>query len=445
MTLLTRRIITISFFAAFLILAPIILLYTTGFRYNWQKKKINGVGVLALKTYPSTARIYLNNQLQKSTSPLYLNDLNPNIYTVRVELPGYFPWTKNLEVRSRASTLAYDITLFKQTKPKLLVDGTINAYALDRTGEHIAVVRDAQTIEIFSASGEKRDTLYASPKKNLQRVTMTWSASNSYLLIENLISPSASLIIPTDKKRQTRATTELTGKALTNIRFDNTDNESLYGIAGTDLKKISLNPLRVDTLQTNIQSFEITPIGVFALRQTPVGIDVLHFTNRLIIRPTEKLTTLPKGTYTILHGNIRNIIAVANITQNKILLIDAKNTSASFVEFNARTGSFGNGTKNEVFLAAGTDEVNVFDFPNGRSFLLGRYGKAPSVTIPIYNTPYYLLYIDNELRVTELDDRDKRNTVTLLSDPYMNNISTDALSTKIFFTTPDGLFMLEIQ
>lgn len=445
MTMLTRRIITISFVAAFFILAPITLLYTTGFRYNWQKKKVNEVGVLGIKTYPANAEIYLNNELQKNTSPLYLNDLAPNTYSVRVALQDYFPWTKNLEVHNRTSTLAYDITLFKQSKPQLLVDGNINAYAFDRTGEHLAVVRNAQTIEIFSAEGEKQDTLYIASEKNLQQVNISWSVNNSYILVENLALPGSSFVIPTDKKRPLQTTARLAGALLVHPRLDNSDNETLYGITGRQLLKISLRSLDISTLQKTVQSFEMTPLGVIALNQTTEGIEVLHFTNHLILRPAEKLSTLPQGAYTILPGSIQGIIAIANTITNKILLLDTKDTSHPLVEINAKNGTFGGGAKNEVFLSVGEDEVNVFDFTKGQSTLLGRYGKAPSAAFPLYNTPYYLLYINGELLITELDDRDKRNTIKLVSDPSISNISMDRLSAKIFYTSPAGLSVLEMQ
>lgn len=401
--------------------------------------------MLALKTNPTNANIYLNNQLQNGTSPLYLNDLDPNVYTVRAELPGYFPWTKNLEVRSRASTLAYDITLFKQSKQRVLVEGVINGYALDRTETHLAVVRNARTIEIFSASGETQATLYTAPKKNLQQVAVSWSANNAYLLIENLTDPSASLVVPTDGKRPARTLTTHAGSTIIYPQFDNENSETLYGMQNTALIKISLPSLETLVLQAGVTSFEVTPLGVIAIHQTQTGVEVIRFSNRLIVQAAKKLTTLPQGTYALLPGSAHNMIAVANTAQNKIILIDTKNTSDSFVELNARAGSFGNGAKNEVFLAYGEDEVNVFNFANGQSMLLGRYGKAPSTTIPLYNTTYYLLYIDGELRVTELDDRDKRNTITLLSDHSMSNIRIDKLSTKIFYTAPAGLFVLEIQ
>lgn len=445
MTLLARRIITISFIIAFIVLAPATLLYTTGFRYNWQKKKISEVGVLALKTYPANARVHINGQLQKETSPLYLNNLEPNVYAVRAELPGYFSWTKNLEVKSRESTLAYDITLFKQTKPRLLVDGTVNGYSLDRTENYLAVARNGQTIEIFSPAGEKKDMLYSAPKKNLQRVKIFWSANNSYLLIENLDAPEDSLIVPTDGKRPTRLTATLAGGILAQPRFDDTNNEILYGLVGSRLVKIVLNTWRVNVLQTSVQSFAVTPIGVIALRQTAAGTEIIHFTNRLIIRPTEKLETIPPGTYTVLPGSFHNTVALANVAENKILLIDAEDDSRQFLELNGRTGLFGRGAKNEVFLAVGEDEINVFDFAKRQSILLGRYGQTPAAALPLYNLPYYLLYLEGELRITELDDRDKRNTAALISDAAASNISTDGLSTKIFYTTPTGLFMLEIQ
>ncbi|HBW73988.1 MAG: hypothetical protein UX10_C0001G0025 [Candidatus Magasanikbacteria bacterium GW2011_GWA2_45_39] len=445
MTLFTRRVITISFILAFFIIAPVTLLYTSGFRYNWQKKKIGEVGVLGIKTYPTNTNVYLNNQQQKNSSPLYINDLAPNVYTVRVELPGYFSWTKNLEVQSLESTLAYDITLFKQSKPQSLVNGIINAYALDHTGEHIAVVRDAQTIEIFSSSGEKQDTLYTSPEKNLTQVQISWSANNSYILVTNLTNQNSSLVVPTDTKKQTKTTLKLAGAPLIHPRFDNSDDEILYGIMNAQLVKISLSSSQMSPLQEFVQSFEVTPIGVITLISTPTGVEVTRLTNRLILKPSEKLSTLPKGDYALLPGSVRSFIAILNKTTDKIWLLNTKNSASQFIELNANTGMFGDGTKNEVFLSSGKEEINVFNSTKNQSTLLGRYAKAPSFSLPLYNTPYYLFYIENKLSIMELDNRDKRNTITLLTDPSISNISMDKLSTKIFYTTPAGLFMLEIQ
>ena len=127
MTLRYRRIIYLVFIAVFLIIAPIITLYSTGYRYNFKKNKIEKTGILNIDSQPRGALIYLNGQYQNKT-PARFTNLLPDRYQVKVEKDGYYPWQKDLEVKSNLTTFAKDIVLFKQNLPVNIVAGEINIF-----------------------------------------------------------------------------------------------------------------------------------------------------------------------------------------------------------------------------------------------------------------------------------------------------------------------------
>jgi len=57
-----RRAIYITFILGFLITAPILVLYTAGYRYNFKKSTVQKVGSISVKPSPSEADIYLDDK-----------------------------------------------------------------------------------------------------------------------------------------------------------------------------------------------------------------------------------------------------------------------------------------------------------------------------------------------------------------------------------------------
>lgn len=123
MELKTRRLIYLGFILFFLLTAPVMIFYTAGYRYNWQKNKIEQAGVLMVDVKPASTQLFLNNSPLPENRPLRLPDLLPNYYRLEARKDGYFSWQKNLEIKSGQTTLLYDIVLFKNSLPRLLSTG----------------------------------------------------------------------------------------------------------------------------------------------------------------------------------------------------------------------------------------------------------------------------------------------------------------------------------
>ncbi|MFH0780181.1 MAG: hypothetical protein V1928_05025, partial [Parcubacteria group bacterium] len=57
-----RRGIAIGLIVLFLVAAPILILYTAGYRYNFKKNQVQKTGALVISTAPSGAEVTLNNE-----------------------------------------------------------------------------------------------------------------------------------------------------------------------------------------------------------------------------------------------------------------------------------------------------------------------------------------------------------------------------------------------
>ena len=113
-----------------------LILYTTGYRYNFKKHKIEKTGILYIDSRPKNALVYINNKYKDDT-PIRLIRMLPDRYQVRVEKDGFYSWNKELEVRSNLTTFSRDIILFKKNLPINIIEGQINILVISPDQEKI--------------------------------------------------------------------------------------------------------------------------------------------------------------------------------------------------------------------------------------------------------------------------------------------------------------------
>jgi len=105
MTLKTRRKLFWLSVVIFLIIAPPIVLYTTGWRLT-SDLKIKRIGGLFIAVPESGSEVFLNGKFVKGTnflrSGIFMQNLTPGPYSVMVSKEGFWPWTKKLPVVENA-------------------------------------------------------------------------------------------------------------------------------------------------------------------------------------------------------------------------------------------------------------------------------------------------------------------------------------------------------
>lgn len=113
MTRKTRRFIFYIFLFFFIIFASIIILYAQGYSFDWQKKSPIITGAFYLKSYPKDADIYIDNEYKGKTNR-YIKRLFPEEYDIRISKPNYYSWQKTLEINPKLVTEAKNILLVKK-------------------------------------------------------------------------------------------------------------------------------------------------------------------------------------------------------------------------------------------------------------------------------------------------------------------------------------------
>jgi hypothetical protein len=101
----------------FAILAPAIVFFVRGVRPGLSASQYRQTGILVVNSQPSGAKVFLNDA-ERGTTPSTIRFLTPGEYNIAIKNPGYFDWTKRLEVKADKVTWAInnasEVSLIKQ-------------------------------------------------------------------------------------------------------------------------------------------------------------------------------------------------------------------------------------------------------------------------------------------------------------------------------------------
>ena len=110
-----KKILFIFFSILFFITSFLVVFYSLGWRFDWEKREITQPGIFYFKVFPKNAKIYIDNKFKKKTDFFFgsalIEDLLPKKYDVKIEKQGFYSWEKNLEIKERQVTDAKNIIL----------------------------------------------------------------------------------------------------------------------------------------------------------------------------------------------------------------------------------------------------------------------------------------------------------------------------------------------
>ena len=102
----------------FLIVSPILVLYSMGDRFDFIKMKITQTGGIYVRTFPVAEQITIDSKISKKpalfSNSIFVQSLLPNIHTVLIKKSGYYDYNKSLPVQEEQVTKLENVILFKK-------------------------------------------------------------------------------------------------------------------------------------------------------------------------------------------------------------------------------------------------------------------------------------------------------------------------------------------
>lgn len=129
-----RIILLTVFIALFFILAPQIILYSLGYRFDFEEKKFVNTGGLYLKIQPQKAEIFIDVKFAGKTgilsNSILIQNLLPKKHEILIKKEGYHPWKKTLEIKEKEVTKAENIILIKKNPVFSILKNNVDNFPL---------------------------------------------------------------------------------------------------------------------------------------------------------------------------------------------------------------------------------------------------------------------------------------------------------------------------
>jgi hypothetical protein len=418
-----RRIVYVFFIGVFLIVAPLIILYTQGYRYNFERRTVQKTGIMIVSSIPRKADIYLNNtRYAERQTPAKIERVLPGDYEIRLEKEGYHTWQKRLPVFENGSTFAEKVILWKKSMPTIISSTPITAWQQQAGRGEIALLDSNGSLSTLSPeraqitsatninANEPRDLKWsASQKKILSKIETTQNTQCEIISFEIFKNPTIQKLPPEyincfwDYSNDAIIYGAKKNKGL--WRFDTfTKNEQLVGYA------TNTNALLIK--DNIIYSHD----GASVWRQ--------NITNALI----EKITDIACVKCQLIQTNSHYLL-LQDADREQIHFIN-ENNQQKIATISAKSINWLSGS---VLLFYNNWEIWIYDLNKDQPELITRFGTPVISAVWHPEGRHIFLTTNNEIKVIELDNRELRNIITLATTTDQQYLAIDRKGKFLYY------------
>ncbi len=428
MKLRTRRFLYSFFIAIFFMAAPPLILYTAGYRYDFEYGRVVETGSLVVKSSPENATIYLNGEEHSQKTPTIINTILPGKINLAIAKEGYHTWEKTITIEPRVSAFEERIHLYPITEPEARISNSITSYWWNTKQDKLLYSTAEGQLRLFNTLNEK-DTLVANITKD-ELTDVSWSPHVDQFLFGR-ISQQLNEYYVVDVTAQTTVTPlhTFSKEPLHNVRWDPTTDHTVYALSDTALVRI---PFILQVVRT-VYEGDVTDYLIEEKRTIIIEKDPLLETQ--VVRwfmnnDQNTLHIFPEFTIdgeATLQSTYSHRIAVHNHITQQLTVLDPsiQNTSAvpRFESIPRVTSALwstdgsllvytdGYGVYKQSFIAPLTVVPT-----NQTSTLVTRYSQPITALSWTHDTFHIAYMVDHTLRIAELGTaEDPRNTI-LISD-----------------------------
>jgi hypothetical protein len=191
-----RTILFILIAALFLLTTPLIILYSQGYRFDFDNRRVVQTGAFSFKVWPRPALIFIDGRLSKKTDFIfgtaYIENLLPKKYTVEIKKEGYLTWEKTLEIRENWATENKNIFLIPEDPQFNLSEKEVENFFLSPNGKKSILKKDGEegwTLTILDlrnniSSPLLREKDLSEKKEKIKFIDLKWSPDSKKILLK---------------------------------------------------------------------------------------------------------------------------------------------------------------------------------------------------------------------------------------------------------------------
>jgi hypothetical protein len=383
-----RKIIFLVFFSVFLVGAPLIVLYTAGYRLNLTTFRVQQTGVIALSSTPKGATVLLNGVDTGAKTPYVIQRLSPGSYTISLVKDGYRSWEQRVDVFSGETTYI-TATLFADTLPELRLETAVVDVVGDGTGRFIDLLLP------FDQETETQSLLRYDTVTHISRTlaTLDRTESTAYSSVQLNADESMLVLTQNDEKIGIAAST---GEV----------------VRGAELE-LAANPLPGYTFTDNGTNTEFR-----------------EATNNTLV------ALLPPGSYTVTFSDDERAMFVDS--RGRTYLFIPSTGTVSQIAF--PTTLIDKNSDDSLFVGSDGNEIDIFNPSTGSTTLLTRQSETIIGLNWHTDDQSVLCATPKSIFAVAREKHETRETTMLVSQATILGMWPDTTGKHLtFFGTVDGM------
>lgn len=425
-----RAVVYFLFLLGFLISAPVVVLYTAGYRLNVRAGKIVQTGLISVSSVPKGVSVIVDGTPLNAHTPTLVDNVFPGEHRVRLVKDGYSAWEKTLPVSSRTTTFVTNVVLFLTADPELIRPATVRTAAIERDGSRIAfLTSDGPWSElwVYDTRDGSEKLLARHPADPAESLSLRWSTNGSYLAFatENRAGKNL-MLINTSDGTSVSATDLVPGlergwwDAGDNKRYIAATADALF-LIDLPLGKAEPFPVAADAVMSRGDASVIVEKA-----NDRVTVSTLRDEARAVI------AFLPAGSYRFQPAP-DGLLMLEDTERNRLVLLDDTGSKEPILlETPAALWQWEPNDKQRLLYSDGYD-LHVYDAQTHMDDTITRVSAAITA-LAWYPTGTAVLFSqDSQLTAIELDHRDSRNVTVLTQGSDLRYLLVDPRGNNAYF------------
>ena len=375
-----RTAILIFFITAFFVIAPLVLLYTAGYRYDFKNGLIKETGAISIDIEPKNAHAFINEDYFDKM-PIRLKNVAPNKYDVKIELDGYYTWKKEIKVDKRETTYIKDISLLQNNEPQLFLEKNPYSFETVQDTYLIYCLKTENIHEVWSYNLKTNNDQLLLRLNSQNDLDIITSKNFNYIVINNDNNSILTLINLDEPEKQIQLNKKITEKII-KFEWNNDSDPELF--FSTTKKIMSIKPATENIYQitdNKYMDWDMENGRLWTLQTNTTTSDIEIYEDTLgFSKQINELEIKGKQTFNITNSLDGNIL-IKNTNQPEMFLINENNIFKISGDKNIISDS------SNWWLMWSWWELQSYDNGN-EPLLLNRSGEKLQEVIPLdeYNT-----------------------------------------------------------
>ncbi len=260
MTKKTRLIILLFCVVCFFIVAPILVAYSMGYRFDFEKMEIVATGGIYVRTFPAAGQITIDSNISEKpglfSNYIFVQSLLPKNHTVSIKKAGYYDYFKTLLVRENQVTKLENVLLIKKNiQFEILASKTQSPF----NNQEKFIIKNSNLY--YSAALENAGLTAAQKATPVLKSLVAFSIVNN-----NIIWLGADgFLYQTDQTNLSAKPTKLTLTALKINKKSSykiiSDSQNIFVISNEDLLLFNTKTSNLDNFYSPVTDAKISPDG----------------------------------------------------------------------------------------------------------------------------------------------------------------------------------------